>query len=233
MLDDELPGLSYLKMLCEQIPGVEVVRAFNQPQQLIAHAPTTDYDLCLLDIEMPQINGLEVAKALAGKPVVFVTAYKAYAAEAFDLNAVDFVRKPISLERLTLAIEKVRVLLNQPKRQAERRFMQLRTSLGISVIDVDELVCISTSEIDPRDKRLLFADGTQLTAKNMSFQQMLDQLPEGAFCRVNKKELVALCFVHAYSAKEVVLRLSAISNHVHLTLGDAFRAAFLQQIEQA
>ena len=89
LLDDELPGLTYLKMICEQVPGVEVVRAFNDPLKFIAESEQLDFDLCILDIEMPQMSGLEVARLLAGKPVIFTTAYKEYAAEAFDLNAID------------------------------------------------------------------------------------------------------------------------------------------------
>ncbi|MCH5688586.1 response regulator [Niabella sp. W65] len=54
-----------------------------------------EFDFCILDIEMPEMNGLQVAALLNGRPVVFTTAYKEYAAEAFDLDAVDYIRKPV------------------------------------------------------------------------------------------------------------------------------------------
>jgi len=94
-LDDELPGLTYLKMLCEQLPELEVVKAFNNPKLFLAEVPNVDFDLCILDIEMPEMNGLQVANLLNGKPVIFTTAYKEYASEAFDINAIDYVSKPI------------------------------------------------------------------------------------------------------------------------------------------
>ena len=82
LLDDELPGLAYLKMLCEQIPKLEVVKAFNNPQLFLEELSSLEFDLCILEVEMPGMNGLQVANLLKGKPVIFATAYKDYAAEA-------------------------------------------------------------------------------------------------------------------------------------------------------
>lgn len=112
LLDDELPGLTYLKMLCEQIPGLSVVKSFNDPSRFLEEFPSLDFDLCIIDIEMPQFDGLKVANLLQGKAVIFATAYKEYAAEAFDLNAVDYLRKPVSLDRLKRAIDKARIHIN-------------------------------------------------------------------------------------------------------------------------
>ena len=91
--------------MCEQIPDLEVVRAFNNPQVLLTEIENLDFDFCILDIEMPQLNGLQVAKLLKGKPVIFTTAYKEYAADAFDMDAVDYVQKPVKIERLHQAID--------------------------------------------------------------------------------------------------------------------------------
>ena len=106
LLEDELPGLTYLKMLCEQIPELEVVRSFNNSTTFLKEIAVLEFDLCILDIEMPGINGLQIASLLKGKPVIFTTAYSEYAAEAFDLDAIDFVRKPIKKERLHQAVLK-------------------------------------------------------------------------------------------------------------------------------
>ena len=95
LLDDELQGLSYLKLLCEQIPELEVVRAFNDPEVFLKEFSKLNFDLCILDIEMPGTNGIQVAALLKGKPVIFTTAYKDYAINAFDLDAIDYVLKPI------------------------------------------------------------------------------------------------------------------------------------------
>ena len=86
-MDDELLGLSFLKLICEQIPDIEVVKAFNHPKTFISEYAKYDFDFCILDIEMPEINGLEVAKHLQEKPIIFTTAYSEFAADAYDLNA--------------------------------------------------------------------------------------------------------------------------------------------------
>lgn len=68
LLDDELPGLTYLKMLCEQIPDLEVVRAFDNPVKFLEEVKNLDFDFCILDIEMPEMNCLQIANLLNGKP---------------------------------------------------------------------------------------------------------------------------------------------------------------------
>ncbi|WP_415037205.1 LytR/AlgR family response regulator transcription factor [Flavobacterium sp.] len=87
LLDDELPGLAYLKMLCEQLPELEVIKAFNDPEKLLAEMDALDFDLLISDIEMPGIDGLTVAQKLQGKLVIFTTAYKEYAVDAFELES--------------------------------------------------------------------------------------------------------------------------------------------------
>jgi DNA-binding LytR/AlgR family response regulator len=104
LLDDEIPGLTYLKMLCEQIPELEIVKTFNNPQKLLSDIPDLDFDLLISDIEMPGMDGLHLAELLDHKLVIFCTAYKEYAADAFNIDAVDYITKPVKLERLQKAV---------------------------------------------------------------------------------------------------------------------------------
>ncbi len=96
LLDDELPGLAYLKMLCEQLPELEVVKAFNSPEVLLNEWKSLDFDLLITDIEMPGMNGLQVADAIKGKAIIFTTAYKNFAVDAFDRDATDYVVKVLT-----------------------------------------------------------------------------------------------------------------------------------------
>jgi len=128
-----------------------------------------DYDLCILDIEMPQMSGIQVASLLRGKQVIFTTAHKEYAAEAFDLDAVDFVRKPIQLERLQKAVQKaIRQIADA---RHHKKFVQLNTDKGKSLIYFDRLCTIKASEIDSRDKDVLLKDGSTIRLKNISFEK--------------------------------------------------------------
>ena len=111
LLDDELPALSYIKLLCEELPDVEVVKAFNDPEKFLESISTLDFNVCILDIQMPKHSGLEVAQHLKDKLIIFTTAYKEFAAEAFDLNAVDYIRKPLQKDRFEKAILKAKEIL--------------------------------------------------------------------------------------------------------------------------
>ncbi|MEC5171612.1 LytR/AlgR family response regulator transcription factor [Chryseobacterium nepalense] len=122
ILDDELLAISYLKLLCEQIENVEVVKAFNDPNLFLNEIENIDCNVCIVDIEMPGMNGLQVAEHIPdSKKIIFTTAYKEYAAEAFDLNVVDYVRKPIKRERLAQAFEKAGKLVQNTHKKGFHR----------------------------------------------------------------------------------------------------------------
>lgn len=225
LLDDELPGLTYLKMMCEQLPGVEVVRAFNDPLRLVQESKQVDFDLCILDIEMPGLNGLEVAQQLQGKPVIFTTAYKEYAAEAFDLNAVDYIRKPIQKERLEKAMQKAAEQIQY--QQAGKPFIQLNSSMGKSLLFFDQLLLVSSAGVDKRDKIAWLENGEQLLLKNISFPQLLTVLPGHQFCQVNKKEIIALKTVTFFSHNEITTSIIKNGKPLRVSLSDSYKAGFL------
>ncbi len=230
LLDDELKGLAYLKMLCEQIPELEVVKAFNNPGIFLKEMPALEFDLCILDIEMPGINGLQVANLLNNKPVIFVTAFKDYAAEAFDLNAIDYVRKPIMKERLQQAVAKARTHLS--KNRSSNQFIHLNTNQGKTLIFIDQLVYIKASPVDSRDKLAVLSDGSGITLKNISFEKLQELLPSGDFARINKKEMLALKAVQLFSFDEITTNIPAgDGERVKLALSDVYRSDFLQKVK--
>ncbi len=216
-------------MLCEQLPELEVVKAFNSPKLFLMELPNLDFDLCILDIEMPEMNGLQVANLLNGKPVIFTTAYKEYAAEAFDINAIDYVRKPVKKERLQQAVSKA---FNQIiENKAAKRFIQLNTDKGKALIFLDQLCYVKIAESDSRDKIATLSDGTTITIKNISFEKLQALLPINNFCRVNKKELIALKIVQVFSYDEITTTLK--DNHgksLKTTLNESYRNDFLKKV---
>src|SRR5690606_6035463 len=145
---DELPGLTYLKMLCEQIPELEVVKSYNNPNTPLLEWKELDFDLLISDIEMPGLNGLQIADELEGKPIIFTTAYKEFAVDAFDKDAVDYVVKPVKRDRLQQAVKKVADRL--AKQPAKPKQVQLNTDRGKALVAVSKIFCIVTSEIDSR-----------------------------------------------------------------------------------
>jgi DNA-binding LytR/AlgR family response regulator len=229
LLDDELPGLSYLKLLCEQIPELEVVRAFNDPEIFLSAFPGLDFDLCILDIEMPGTNGIEVAALLKDKPVIFTTAYKDYATDAFDLDAIDYLVKPVKFERLQQAVNKAMQRLALENKT--RKYIRLNTDKGNALLYFDQLVYVKTSEIDSRDKAAFLENGTTQLLKNISFEKLISFLPSGDFCRINKKELVALRKVSHFSNDQITTNIYLQSEMpLTLTLGDAYRTDFIGKV---
>jgi DNA-binding LytR/AlgR family response regulator len=227
ILDDELLAISYLKLLCEQIDNVEVVRAFNDPKVFLDEIDHLDCNVCILDIEMPGINGLQVAELISGsKKIIFTTAYKEYAAEAFDLNVVDYVRKPIKKERLVQAFEKAQQLVQQP---AKKDFIEWNTNIGKTVIFTGQIVYIRTSEIDSRDKDIILNDGTKIVLKNLSFKNLLEMLPTKDFAQVNKKEIIALSSIKVFSTHEIITTIpSENDNFLKLQIGDTYKNSLME-----
>lgn len=231
LLDDELPGLAYLRTLCEQLPSVEVVKAYNDPLKFIEEAPSLDFDLCIMDIEMPGLNGLEIAEQLQGKPVIFATAYKEYAAEAFDLEAIDYIRKPIQKERLEKAIQKAITVVGDHEQQ--KQFIQLNTSKGKGLLYFDQILYITTADRDKRDKSATLDSGQQVILKNISFEKLLALLPSQQFCQVNKKEIIALKAVQFFAHDQITLSIPDDSGKKRiLTLSENFRQAFLERTKK-
>lgn len=230
LLDDELPGLKYLKMLCEQIPELEVVKAFNNPETFLNELPSLKFDLCILDIEMPGMDGLSIANLLGDKPVIFTTAYKEYAAEAFDLNAIDYIRKPVTKERLQTAVNKALNRIQQAN--PPKNFIQINTNKGKTLLFFNQIARIITSETDSRDKIARLHDGKTLVLKNISLEKLMQYLPEPDFCQVNKKEIISLSSVQYFSHDEITTNIIQPSGKpLIITLGDVYREDFLQKVK--
>jgi two-component system, LytTR family, response regulator AlgR len=132
--DDETPARNRMRDLISDIADVEIVAEAKNGKEAIDFAFDTKPDILLLDIRMPVMDGLEAAQhaqKLDPKPhIIFTTAFDAYAIKAFDLNAIDYLLKPIRLERLQTAINKVHAL--KPSQIAALKPLQkARTHLSI------------------------------------------------------------------------------------------------------
>lgn len=217
-------------MLCEQIPEVEIIKTFNNPERLLAEIPDLDFDLLISDIEMPGIDGLHLAETLQDKLIIFCTAYKEYAADAFNIDAVDYITKPVKLERLQKAISKAFERFHKP--DTARKFIQLNTDKGKTLLYFNEIQYIKTAVSDSRDKTVLLTDGSFLNLKNVKFDTLLKELPEADFCRINKKEIVAVKAIKFFNHNEIVLHhLEKNEKNSTLILSETYRSDFLKKVK--
>lgn len=110
IVDDEPLAVERTQVICAELETIRVVGTASDGAAALRLAEKLDLDLVLLDMTMPELDGLGVARKLAEKPnppaVIFVTAHDHFAVEAFDLEAIDYVLKPVSAERLSRAIDR-------------------------------------------------------------------------------------------------------------------------------
>jgi len=111
LVDDEPLALERLRRLLQQTGRVEVMGSTTVPEEAVAALTANPPDICFLDIQMPRLNGFDVLAKLPRQPiVVFTTAYSRYALQAFGVNSVDYLVKPVEVEELERAISKVEAL---------------------------------------------------------------------------------------------------------------------------
>lgn len=112
LIDDEQLALTYLKYQLNMIPGIEIVGAYTDPLEGKKAAEENEIDVVFLDIHIPELNGIELAeRILESKPgvyVVFITTYEEYAIKAFELSAIDYILKPVRLERLKRTVQRIK-----------------------------------------------------------------------------------------------------------------------------
>lgn len=120
IVDDEPLALEVLETYIQQLPNMTLVAKCENAFQANEALKNGGVDLMFLDIQMPQLSGIDFLKTLSNPPaVIFTTAYPDYAVEGFELNAVDYLLKPISLERFLKAVNKVSEKLNAKKSDHE------------------------------------------------------------------------------------------------------------------
>jgi two-component system LytT family response regulator len=118
IVDDEPLALDWLRNTLGRLRGVEVVGEARDGDAALEQVAALDPDLVLLDIQMPGLSGVEVARALAERPrpeVIFVTAFSHWAADAFELDAADYLLKPVRADRLEEAISRARRRRSNPQ----------------------------------------------------------------------------------------------------------------------
>lgn len=198
VVDDEPLAIERLRILLERCEGVEVVGAANSGQTALKLVDSVRPDACLLDVGMPRMDGIDLARALgamASPPkVVFVTAYDRFAVAAFDVHAVDYIVKPVDPLRLARALARVREHLSNaavpPKRARYLEEFWAGDHQGMTRVraaDVDRI----TAE---RDYMRLHA-GRRSWLINDSLTRLEQELDPAEFIRLHRGAIVRRSFV--------------------------------------
>lgn len=187
IVDDEPLARQVLENYIGRMPGLTVAGICANAFEAYQRLQTTAVDLLFLDIKMPAMNGIDLIKSLKQPPkLIFTTAYAQYAAESYELNAVDYLLKPFSFERLGTAIGKF-LKLNPAKEAAPAKaYLYIRCE--------NQLVRIGHADIlyvEARKDYLKFVtrQGSHLT--HMTMKALVGLLPPTEFVRVHRSYLVA------------------------------------------
>ena len=198
IVDDEPPARARLRRLLQAQPGVQVVGEADSGLQALALADALRPDALLLDVQMPELGGLDVAASLpdraqGGPAVVFVTAYDAYALPAFDAAAVDYLLKPVDPTRLARALQRLRDRRPAaPQPAAQRLVVSERGRL--EVIDCARLLWLQAA-----DNYVELYTAQRMFLLRRTLDGLLADLGPG-FLRIHRSRAVALAAVAAVEA---------------------------------
>lgn len=202
--DDEAPARSRLRDLLADMDNIHIVAEAKNGKEALDLTGELRPDIILLDIRMPEMDGIEVARHLQKMPkppaVIFTTAYDNYAIQAFDMNAVDYLLKPIRFERLQTALQKARALLPQ-QLAALAPLSPQRTHLSIterSRILLVPIIDIIYLRAELKYITVRTAEREYLIEESLTH---LEQEFGNIFIRLHRNCLVASAFITGYEKR--------------------------------
>lgn len=235
-IDDEPLALRQLKSYIEKIPYLELTATCNnalEAQQLLA---SQHVDLIFVDINMPDLSGVEFVRSLVDRPmVIFTTAYSEYAVEGFKLDAVDYLLKPFSFADFSRSAGKANSLYElrhnqrpaqEPETEAlprDREYLTVKADYKVSLVRIADILYI---ESEGEYVRLHLANGTAITTL-FRLKNMETALPSDSFMRVHRSYIVNLRAIHSYIKGRIYLNDSE-----YVPIGENYKEAFLNYIRQ-
>lgn len=192
IVDDEPKAIEILERYLAKIPFISLLNSFRDPLDALTFFRENKIDLILLDINMPNISGIEFSKLTgAATQIIFTTAYPEYAVHGFDLNATDYLLKPIEFNRFVIAINKVS--------HALQNNISTRNTFAEDILFFKSGTKVHKTNIN--DILFFKKEGNYFTVnlkneKNIliriNFADLMDHIPQQKFLRVHKSYIVAI-----------------------------------------
>lgn len=201
-LDDEPLALQIITQYCNKISYVNLVQTFTNPDEAKNYINENKVDLLFLDIQMPDINGMQFYKQLHNKiPVIFTTAFKEYASEGFNVEAIDYLLKPFEYDRFLKAIYKCREYVDfLAMQELEMNCIYVKVNYEMLKINLKEIELIEA--LDDYIK-IYIKPYPVLTL--MTLKSMLEKLPEKNFARIHRSYIIPLHKVEKFTKNKVVV----------------------------
>ena len=228
VVDDEPLAVKMLENFIARTPFLELAASFTDPVLALSEMRTQAPDLVFLDIQMPDLNGMELSRMVpAGTRIIFTTAFKQYAFESYEVSALDFLLKPIRYQKFLEAAEKARewfTLKEAATAAPAAPVSEAKTSTFFKVdgalrkVEFDDILFVEGM----KDYVMVFlASQKQPLVTHVTMKGMEEMLPAGQFMRIHRSFIVALDKVASVSGTGDV----KVGDRL-LHVSDAYREAF-------
>lgn len=218
IIDDEPLAIQVLERHIEHLNNFEVVGTNTNPLKGFSELQTKKVDLLFIDIEMPELSGLELIEALTKRPeVVLTTAHREFAVEGFELNVMDYLVKPIPLSRFLKTIEKFSKILSIKPKVHQNKYIYIQADRKKVKIYFNHVLFLE----GVKDYVKIVSNNQKLMTKS-SIGVFYENLPKDQFCRIHKSYVVNLQHIDAFSTKHVEIGKTS------LPIGRSYKAAFLK-----
>ncbi len=230
LIDDEPPALKVLAGYISAIPGLEVSGQCKNAIEALGVLQQKSIDVIFLDIKMPRIIGTEFLKNLTHPPkVIFVTAYREYAIDGFELDAVDYLVKPVSFERFFKAITKLNRLVGKGGNGSTGNIMERETAAPFVYLKVDrEMKKVFVNEIEYieswKDYVMVFVANDKKFMVKQSITAMENLLSAYKFIRVHRSYMVSIEKISGYNG------LSLKLNNTEIPIGRLYKHAVMDRL---
>ncbi|WP_066220045.1 LytR/AlgR family response regulator transcription factor [Formosa haliotis] len=202
IVDDEPPAIKILETYIDALSQLEIIGTCSNAIQALELLNTEKVDLMFLDIHMPKLMGTQLIKSLSHPPkVIFTTAHKDFAIEAFDLDAVDYLLKPISFERFLKAVNKYCQInhIEFEGASADPGFLYFRSDRKMIKVFLNEILYIESL----RDYIIIHRENTSKLKVKLTLSSVEMMLPPNLFLRIHRSFIVSLDKVTAYTKNDV------------------------------
>ena len=228
-IDDEPLALQLVKGYIEKTPFLELAGVFDNPLEAVGFIGSSDVDLILLDIQMPDLTGTELARVISGGPkVIFTTAYEKYALEGFRLDAVDYLLKPFSYAEFLKAVQKAEKVIELeknrlPSLEVKNDFIFIKSEYKTRRINFSEIHYIEGL----KDYVKIFLTGEKKPVLSLSTLKALEaRLPGEKFMRVHRSFIVNLDTV------KIIDRNRIVFGEVRIPVTDQYKDNFQKYLDR-
>lgn len=189
-IDDEPPALAIIDTFCKQFEFLSLEKTFTDTTGAQKYLEKNMVDLLFLDINMPAISGMDFYKLLQQKPMlIFTTSYSEYALESYNLNAVDYLLKPFTLERFGIAVTKAKQMYemaHKVKAAEASSFLMLKVDYGMVKVVLSDILFIEGLD---NYLKIYLQDQPPLVVR-FTMKSLAEKLNENEFVRVHRSYIV-------------------------------------------